>query len=403
MGALDLPTGRRGRLLALGLTFAVLGALWVAVAAPLIEWHALRAEQVQARRALARRMAEIAETLPELRDQARVAAASGRASGEATLDGASDAIAAATLQGRLQEMAARAGAPLTSAEALPGEAAGAWRRIGVRVVGERALAGRGAAAAGGRRRLAAHAGGRPATARAAAPAADRRPADGRGLHGVRLPRGGAAVSRAAFGALAVLAVALGGAIALQLPSVEGDEVAIGAAAAAVARWRPAPAVPTPPSPDRSREWAATALARPLFAPDRRPVPEPRAAVASGPGGREPPRLAGVLVTPAGGAAIFAAGEGAKPLVLRVGDKLNEFEVKAIVAGEVTLTGPEGDRVVRPTFDPRPGGGGSSAPRPQPPVAAAPRPPRPPGLVPAAASGGAPVQLPPSFPPGSPGR
>ena len=49
-----------------------------------------------------------------------------------------------------------------------------------------------------------------------------------------------------------------------------------------------------------------------------------------------PRLAGVLVTQAGGAAIFAAGEGAKPLVLRVGDKLNEFEVKAIVAGEVTL-------------------------------------------------------------------
>ena len=133
MGALDLPTGRRGRLLALGLTVAVLGALWLGVAAPLIEWHALRAEQVQARRALARRMAEIAETLPELRDQARLAAASGRASGEATLDGASDAIAAATLQGRLQEMAARAGAPLTSAEALPGEAAGAWRRVGVRV------------------------------------------------------------------------------------------------------------------------------------------------------------------------------------------------------------------------------------------------------------------------------
>ncbi len=131
--ALDLPTGRRGRLLALGLTFTVLGALWVGVAAPLIEWHALRSEQVQARRALARRMAEIAETLPELRDQARLAAASGRASGEATLDGASDAIAAAALQGRLQEMAARAGAPLTSAEALPGEAAGAWRRVGVRV------------------------------------------------------------------------------------------------------------------------------------------------------------------------------------------------------------------------------------------------------------------------------
>jgi hypothetical protein len=74
-GPLDLPTGRRGRLLALGITLAVLGALWAGVAAPLVEWHALRAEQVQARRALARRMAEIAETLPELRDQARLATA----------------------------------------------------------------------------------------------------------------------------------------------------------------------------------------------------------------------------------------------------------------------------------------------------------------------------------------
>ncbi len=133
MGPLDLPTGRRGRLLALGLTAAVLGSLWVGVAAPLLDWHVLRAEQLEARRALARRMAEIAETLPELRDQARFAAASGRAPGEATLDGASDAIAAAALQGRLQDMAARAGAPLTSAEALPGEPAGVWRRIGVRI------------------------------------------------------------------------------------------------------------------------------------------------------------------------------------------------------------------------------------------------------------------------------
>jgi general secretion pathway protein L len=99
VGPLDLPTGRRGRLLALGMTLAVLGALWAGVAAPLLDWHALRAEQVEARRALARRMAEIAETLPELRDQARLATAAGRAPGEATLDGASDAIAAAALQG----------------------------------------------------------------------------------------------------------------------------------------------------------------------------------------------------------------------------------------------------------------------------------------------------------------
>ncbi len=208
------------------------------------------------------------------------------------------------------------------------------------------------------------------------------------------------MSRGVFAALGLCAAALAGVIALQLRGIRGDEVTSGAAAAAVARWRPAPTVPTPPPPDRSRDWAATALARPLFAPDRRPVPEPRAAVAGGPGGRDLPRLAGVLVAPGGGAAIFAAaGEGAKPLVLRVGDRVSEFEVKAIVAGEVTLTGPEGDRVVRPSFDPRGGGGG--APRPTPPVAAAPAAPA--GFVPAAAPGGAPVQRPPAFPLGNPGR
>src|SRR6478672_4460952 len=107
MAALDLPTGRRGQLLELGLTLAVLGGAWAGIAAPLLDWHALRADQV------------------------RRVAAPGRPAEGAVLDGASDALAAAALQGRLQEMAARAGAPLSSAEALPGEAAGTWRRIGV--------------------------------------------------------------------------------------------------------------------------------------------------------------------------------------------------------------------------------------------------------------------------------
>ncbi len=214
------------------------------------------------------------------------------------------------------------------------------------------------------------------------------------------------MSQAAFAGLGLVAAALAGAIALELRGIEGDEVTSGAAAAAVARWRPAPPVPTPPSPDRSREWAATALARPLFAADRRPMPEPRAAVAAGgTGGRDLPRLTGVLVSPSGRAAIFApTGDGAKPLVLRTGDTLGEFEVKAIVAGEVTLTGPEGDRVVRPSFDPRGGSGGAPS-RPTPVVAVTPgAPPGPPALlVPAATPGGASVQVPPGFPPGSPGR
>jgi general secretion pathway protein M len=131
--ALDLPTGWVGRLLALSLTVVALGALWVGAAVPLRDWYANRAEQLENRHAIARRMAVFVEMLPELRHQAQVASASGKTGAEETLEGASDAIAGAALQERLQEMAARAGAPLSSAEALPGEAAGAYRRIGVRV------------------------------------------------------------------------------------------------------------------------------------------------------------------------------------------------------------------------------------------------------------------------------
>jgi hypothetical protein len=118
-----------------------------------------------------------------------------------------------------------------------------------------------------------------------------------------------------------------GIILLKLQVVEGDPVASGAASAAVARWRPTPEVPAPAPPDRTGEWAAIALARPLFANDRKPVLEPRSSsVAGSTVARDLPRLAGVTLTPGGGAAIFAAtGEGARPQVLRVGDRVGEFE------------------------------------------------------------------------------
>ncbi|NOG73823.1 hypothetical protein [Roseicella sp. DB1501] len=156
------------------------------------------------------------------------------------------------------------------------------------------------------------------------------------------------MSRSAFALLGLGAAACAAAIAVQLGDPGGDAVTSGASAAAVALWRPAPAVPTPPPPDRSADWAATALARPLFAADRRPVAEPPAAMAAA--GAELPRLSGVLISPAGRVAIFAGAEGGKPLVLQVGDRLGGFEVRAILTGEVTLASAEGERVLRPSFD-----------------------------------------------------
>jgi hypothetical protein len=220
------------------------------------------------------------------------------------------------------------------------------------------------------------------------------------------------MSRGAFAGLGLCAAALAGVIALEMSLIEGDQTTNTVAAAAVARWRPAPVVPTPPAPDRSREWASTALERPLFAADRRPLAEQRPAAA---GGREPPRLTGVLVGPAGRTAIFAgAAEGAKPVVVREGDSLGTFEVKTILAGQVTLVGPEGERVLRPSFDPR---GGGAAPIPPNGPGPGPAPARQPaqaqpttagtaagagrgigtGFVPAGTPSAPPVRLPPGFP------
>ena len=128
----SLPTGRRGQALALALLLLVVAAAWVAVASPLLDWHADRAETLQQRTTLARRMAQVAAGLPELQRRAAAAAAAGPVAA-ALLEGSTDAVAGATLQQLIQDMAGRAGATLSSTEALPAEAVAAYRRIGVRV------------------------------------------------------------------------------------------------------------------------------------------------------------------------------------------------------------------------------------------------------------------------------
>jgi general secretion pathway protein M len=77
-------------------------------------------------------MAELVRTLPTLRQQADAVAASGPPP-QMVLSGDSDALAGASLQEQVQEMAAHAGASLTSTEALPASAAGEYRRIGIRL------------------------------------------------------------------------------------------------------------------------------------------------------------------------------------------------------------------------------------------------------------------------------
>jgi len=131
-GSLPLPTGRPGQALAVALLLAVAALAWSSVAAPLTDLYASRAESLAQRTVLARRMAQAAADLPALQQASSRFVAAGPPPA-ALLSGASDAVAGATLQQLAQDMAARAGATLSSSETLPAEQAGAYRRIAVRV------------------------------------------------------------------------------------------------------------------------------------------------------------------------------------------------------------------------------------------------------------------------------
>ncbi len=128
-----MPTGRRGQFLALSLLFVALGGVYFVAVSPLLGLYAERAAALDNRRMLVPRLRAAADELPALRarvEQLRAAAGTRKI----TLDGASDAIAAATLQSRIEELATSAGATIGSTESLPAEARSGYRRIGLRYV-----------------------------------------------------------------------------------------------------------------------------------------------------------------------------------------------------------------------------------------------------------------------------
>jgi hypothetical protein len=127
-----LPTGRAGRLTALGLTLAVPAAIWLSVVAPLVQWHGDRVGALQQRQALSQRMLTLVAALPALRQQA--AAITASTTGEPSLlEGESDSVASAFLQERLQAIFTQVGVQLNSIEALSGEDVAAYRRIRLQV------------------------------------------------------------------------------------------------------------------------------------------------------------------------------------------------------------------------------------------------------------------------------
>ena len=127
-----LPTGRPGQLLAVALTLIALLLVWEAIASPLIDWYDARADAVTTGRETAARMRNLAAELPALQREAARARLAGPPV-SSLLGGSSDAVAAATLQGRMQDMAGTAGTALSSTEALPARQQGAYRRVALRV------------------------------------------------------------------------------------------------------------------------------------------------------------------------------------------------------------------------------------------------------------------------------
>jgi hypothetical protein len=113
--------------------------------------------------------------------------------------------------------------------------------------------------------------------------------------------------------------------------------------------RPIAAVSQAPTPDadRTREWIATVLARPLFSPDRRPAADTASVAGTALPGL--PRLTGILVGPFGRNAIFAAN-GRRPIVVQEGARIDAYTVRSIEAAQVRIVGPEGMRVLYPTFE-----------------------------------------------------
>lgn len=118
---------------------------------------------------------------------------------------------------------------------------------------------------------------------------------------------------------------------------------------------PPRAAAEPPQPaetlERTGEWVATILARPLFSPDRRPPAQ--AAVEAGPSMPAGlPRLTGIMIGPFGRSAIFA-NDGGKPIVVAEGGQIGAWTIRAIKVGEVQVVGPEGARSLRPSFQASP--------------------------------------------------
>jgi general secretion pathway protein M len=118
--------------LALSLALVTLGGVYMLAVAPLFDLYAEREANLDDGRMLLPRLQAASAALPAYRAQVAELHAAARTR-KVTLDGASDAIASANLESRIEAFAVAIGATIGSTESLPAETHDGYRRIGLRL------------------------------------------------------------------------------------------------------------------------------------------------------------------------------------------------------------------------------------------------------------------------------
>jgi general secretion pathway protein M len=126
-----LPTGRRGQIVALGVTLIAILALWLLIVSPVAGFYFDRADELLEHRRVEQHMEQLVAARQGLLEQA--ANLGDAAPAHNLLDGSSIPVATAALQGIVQEVASASGATLTSVESLPGENGAGYRRVSIKL------------------------------------------------------------------------------------------------------------------------------------------------------------------------------------------------------------------------------------------------------------------------------
>lgn len=130
MSSSQLPEGRTGQVFAVAILLITIGVIWIGIFLPGFEWYEARNQTLAEDAIKIAHLTALRGELPAL--SAAVAAAPGPADA-GLLSGTSDDLAAANLQGTVQDLARSAGLTVNSAEALSPLNEGPLRRIGLSV------------------------------------------------------------------------------------------------------------------------------------------------------------------------------------------------------------------------------------------------------------------------------